>query len=468
MKNRECNSEFKDFRENLSVIKSVQILNRCFSSTFYPQFEIIMANPPAPMTTQQFIDLGKVPDFVRDIKHFSGDPTKLVDWIADVEAIFRTYRENGATAAQQNILERTVRRKIEGEAADILNSNNIASNWSEIKNALILYYKDQRDIKTLDYQLTSIRKSASENLNTYYSRVNELLSLIIAQIRTDDTMRLSASAHINYFREKALDAFIRGLEKPLNILLKSSNPATLSQAYNFCIEYHNLDIRSAPFRNELSGQPVPKPRALPEIPPKVQIQPKLFFPPPIPPRRQSMNPFQNNFQHTQGFPAQNQLRNNPFGSHPQNNPFRQNPFQNNRQNNPFGQNPFRQNTFQNNASNRPEPMEVDPSQQTRALNYGNRPMMNLKRPHPPSTQQHNFKRQAHPLETVSPYPECYDEYYNHEYDSQYWDNSYYDDSYQEFEQLTPETGAPSSEVNQPEVANPEPQEANFLEWLPSW
>lgn len=426
--------------------------------------------PPAvpPMTTQQFIDLGKIPDFVRDVRSFSGDPTRLVDWIADVEAIFRTYRDNGATPAQLNILERTIRRKIEGEAADILNSNNIASNWNEIKNSLILYYKDQRDVKTLDYQLTSIRKSANENLNSYYSRVNELLSLIIAQVRTDNTMRLNASAHINYFREKALDAFIRGLDKPLSILLKSSNPATLSQAYNFCIEYHNLDIRSAPFRNELGGQPIPKPRALPDIPFKIQAQPKLLLPPPLPPRRQSTNPFQNNYQPLQRFPVnqfQNQpqsnpFRQNPFHTNPTNNPFRQNPFLNNPPNNPFRQNPS-----QNYAFSRPEPMEVDSSQQTRALNYGNRPVMNLKRPHPPSQQQHNPKRQAHPLENTYPNPEYYDSYYDYDgYGEQYWDES----SYYDFEQPMYETGEPSTVDSQPEEVSPEPQEANFLEWLPSW
>lgn len=443
-----------------------------------------MANPPVParvepMTTQQFIDLGKIPDFVRDVKPFTGDPTKLVDWICDVEAILRTYRENGATMAQMNIIERTIRRKIEGEAADILNSNNIASNWNEIKNALILYYKDQRDVKTLDYQLTSIKKMVNENLSSYYSRVNELLSLIIAQAKTDDTMRLNAAAHINYFREKALDAFIRGLDKPLNILLKSSNPATLSQAYNFCIEYYNLDIRSAPFRNELGEQPIPKPRALAEVTSRMQIQPKLPLPPPLPPRRHptfqnnprpfqgySTNPFQNNFQPYRGFPPyqspNNPFRQNTYQHNPPNNPFRPNPFQNNSPNNPF-----RQNKFQ-----KPEPMDVDTSQQTRAINYGNRPMMNFKRPHSLSQQQHNFKRQAHPLENAYSYPEYNDEYYDHGYDGQYWDNGPYDDSYHEIEQPTYEIGEPSHSSKttdyQHEPTTCEQQEANFLEWLPSW
>lgn len=94
-----------------------------------------MANPNVPvvpaMTTQQFMDMGKIPDFVRDVKPFTGDPTRLVDWLTDVDSIFRTYRDNGATQTQINVLERTVRRKIEGEAADILNANNIATDWNQ-------------------------------------------------------------------------------------------------------------------------------------------------------------------------------------------------------------------------------------------------------------------------------------------------------------------------------------------------
>lgn len=68
----------------------------------------VAPSPPA-LTTQQFINLGRVPDFVRDVKTFSGDPTKLIDWITDVEAIFRTYRDSGATQTQLNVLERMIR-----------------------------------------------------------------------------------------------------------------------------------------------------------------------------------------------------------------------------------------------------------------------------------------------------------------------------------------------------------------------
>lgn len=389
-----------------------------------------------PLSTEEFISIGKVPDFVRDIKPFHGDPTKLTDWIADVDSIFRAYREKGATPVQISVLERTVRRKVDGEAANVLNANNVLTNWSDIKNTLILYYKDQRDIKTLDYQLTSIKKSANESLNSYFSRVNELLSLIIAQVQTDNVMSLNAAAHINYFREKSVDSFIRGLEKPLSILVKSSNPTTLGQAYNFCIEYHNMDIRSAPFKNEFSGQPVPKPREPPMLHNRMYAtQPKTFLPPPPLPRRPPLNPFVTN-------------------------PFAQKPFQQNS----FRPNPFQTNPFRPNYPPKPPlPMEVDQSLKTGMINYSNRPPFNLKRPFPPSHQyQPNAKRQAHPLEAYA-YPEYY-EWFDEQpycYDEYYYTNKFTSDEPLQAEEESEEAVG----VNKP-AESTESQTANFLEWRP--
>lgn len=417
--------------------------------------------PPAPavtqMSTQQFLDLGKVPDVVRDLKTFHGDPTRLVDWLSDAESLLDTYKKNGATAVQLSVLERIIRRKVEGEAADVLNANNIYFDWEGIKSTLILYYKDQRDIKTLDFQLTSIKKS-DETLNTYYSRVNELLSLIISQIQTDPKMKLNAAVHVDYFRDKALDAFIRGLDKPLSILLKSTKPQSLGQAYNFCVEYLNMDIRSAPYRNEFGGQSTPKPRDPPRVPVRTHIpQPRLFAPPPLPPRRPPINHFYN------PAPPPRPFQPNPFRPTSQNNPFNSNP-----QNTQFRPNPFRNNPFAN-----PEPMEVDTSQQTRHLNYGNRPAMNLKRPHPPSQQYQTFKRQAHPLESMYPQYEDYDYGYTDGYDYGYVDEQYgnetpYDYSYEQpIQPIHKETGEPS-EITPQTTSNSQSNEANFLEWLPRW
>lgn len=398
-----------------------------------------------PLTTEEFISFGKVPDFVRDVKPFYGDPTKLIDWIADIDSIFRTYREKGATAAQISVLERTIRRKVEGEAANVLNANNVLTDWADIKQTLILYYRDQRDIKTLDFQLTSIKKSPNESLNSYFSRVNELLSLIIAQIQTHNVMRLNAAAHIDYFREKSIDSFIRGLDKPLSILVKSINPTSLGQAYNFCIEYHNMDIRSAPCKNEFGGHPPPKPREPPMLPPRMYAtQTKTFSPPPPLPRRPPTNPFLSN----------------PFAQKQfQQNSFRPNPFQTN---------PFRPN-YPPKPSQFPQPMEVDPSLRTGVINYSNRPPFNLKRPFPPSQHyQPNAKRQAHPLETTYQSPECYEWYDDPPYCYDEHLADYYTDVYSCDELLQPEheTGEASGVIKPSESTASEPQAANFLEWRP--
>lgn len=393
---------------------------------------------PTPMSTQMFIDLGKVPDFVRDVKPFNGNPTEMINWLADVDSIFRVYRENNATAGQISVLERTIRRKVGGEAADILNANNIQCDWSQIKDTLVLYYRDKRDIKTLDYELTSVRKSANENLSSYYSRVNELLSHIIAQVQTDDKMRINASVHIDYFRDKCLDAFIRGLERPLSMLLKSSNPSSLGQAYHFCVEYYNMDIRTAPFRNEFGGQSAPKPKEPPRLPPRLQAPTRPILPPLPPHQRPPIN--------------QNVHQTNPFRqNYTQTNPFRQNSFQ-----------PFKPMHQAPRPLPPPEPMEVDPSIRTRNINYGNRPPMTHKRPFPPSQQQQNFKRQAHPLENQI--PETLEYYDDSVYDEQYYDTTeYHDNSYyqppNEIEQL-----ATDQEISESVTQ----QEANFLDWHPSW
>lgn len=405
------------------------------------------------MTADDFIAIGRVPEFVRSVNSFSGNPTELVDWLADVDSIFRTYNARNATADQINLLQRVIRRKITGEAADILNANNITCDWDEIKTTLVLYYRDKRDVKTLDFEMTTIKKLPNENISTYYSRVNDVLTHIIAQIHTDDKLKLNAAVHITYFRDKALDAFIRGLENPLNILLKSTNPTSLGQAYQFCMDYYNMNFRSAPFRNELGNQPTPKPNE----PPKINISnARSGLPPPLPPKY-FFKPNQ---------PQPNRFRFMPppqrtFTFAPPQRPF---PFASQQRTYPFAP---PQRTFPP-----PEPMEVDQSLRSRNLNYGNRPPMNMKRPHPPSQQHTNFKRQAYPLEdTYQTFEEQYDYY---DYDPYYNYDTGYDSYYNEETQQETETqnildaNVPLSDENSAVQNDSNLASTNFLEWTPEW
>lgn len=394
----------------------------------------------APLTMQQFIELGKLPDFIRYLQVFDGKPTELLAWLTDVEAIFDMYREAGASNAQLELIERSIRRKIRGEAADVLNANNIVHDWVQTKNTLILYYRDKRDLKTLDFELTSIKKSTNESLGSYYSRVNELLSSIIAHIQTEEKYFLHANSHIDYFRDKAIDSFIRGSEKPLCHLLKTFNPKTLNRAYQFCLDYFNMDTRAAPFRNEHSSN-TPKPRELDVLRNPPRPPPRKLPPPPTPAPRNMEKFYQidgTNVPYQQPHPNQFQASPRPWAQKPQ---------------------------------PKPEPMEVDQSVRTRNVNYGNRRQVELKRPHPQSNQVHPVKRQAHPIDTTR--EDQVEDYYDYEYDYSYPYDPY--QLYEEHQNYYPQTPA-DSEVQTNNVSQHDLQQdeqvpstsTNFLDWNPSW
>lgn len=135
----------------------------------------IPASAPVPVAAVNLVELGWIPDFLKDLRTFNGNPTKLMSWILDVEGIFQMYLHIPRNYLTYDLIEKSVRRRITGEAADVLNANNVASGWSEIKSTLLLCYSDKREAKTLDFELTTIKKGHNETLAVYYSRVNELL-----------------------------------------------------------------------------------------------------------------------------------------------------------------------------------------------------------------------------------------------------------------------------------------------------
>lgn len=115
------------------------------------------------MNHQEFIEVGKVPDYVKELPIFEGHAPSLSRWILEVEGVLKLYERLPKPSLEYSILEGTIRRKIKGEAA-VLNSNCVTGDWNSIKRTLLLYYKDKRDHKTLDYGLTIIQKGSLSHL----------------------------------------------------------------------------------------------------------------------------------------------------------------------------------------------------------------------------------------------------------------------------------------------------------------
>lgn len=131
------------------------------------------------MSYEEYIQVGKIPDFVKELPVFDGKASELMRWVMEVEHILQMYAKLPRDSAAYHVIEGTIRRKIKGEAADVLNSNCVTSRWSHIKSTLLLYYKDKRELKTLDHELSAISKKQGGSLSSYFSRVNDLQNAII-------------------------------------------------------------------------------------------------------------------------------------------------------------------------------------------------------------------------------------------------------------------------------------------------
>ncbi|XP_055622793.1 uncharacterized protein LOC129766297 [Toxorhynchites rutilus septentrionalis] len=116
-----------------------------------------------------FEDRGKIPQIVRDLPEFNGNPRDLSQWMLDVEDVLELFVDLRDTF-QYYLLIKTIRRKIKGEANDALITSNTPTQWESIKEVLKLYYADKRDLMTLDNQMKSLMRNKSESLESYYSR----------------------------------------------------------------------------------------------------------------------------------------------------------------------------------------------------------------------------------------------------------------------------------------------------------
>lgn len=390
-----------------------------------------------------FQDRGRIPAIVTDLPEFRGNARNLSQWILDVEDILELY-DDLKESFHYHLILKTIRRKIKDEANDVLVTNNTPTTWESIKQVLRLYYADKRDLITLDNQLKDMVRGRGESIETYYSKIREMVTLISSAISMDDEWRGHEEALIKLYNKISLDRFIRGLGEPLSLFCKNYKPNSLAQAYHYCVDYLNVSARNAPFSGTQNA-PVPAPRG--NLPQKPVHPPRMFNNSPIPPPRQ------NNFQHPS--PRNNHM---PNAAHRQN-PFQNQPFRNYQQFNPPPRNVFVPNRTFYPRQNNPEPMEIDPSVRSRQVNYGNRPQLKMSRPPSNSMQAHipPPKRFANLLD-VDQETEQYNNLLEENYD--YHEHDYEYDFHDQINESN------SQNQDEPNDIPEETTETNFLEKTP--
>lgn len=342
-------------------------------------------------------DSERVPDVVKCLREFSGKPGEFSSWRKSVDRIFQMYEQISNTPKYFVILH-TIRHKIVGEADAALESYRTPLNWSKIKKCLMLHYSDKRDVGTLEYQMSTLVQRGS-SVEEFYQQIYQYLSLILDKI---DCLELGEEALVTLtstYRDKALDTFIRGLNGALPSLLSIREPKSLPEALHMCLKLSNMNYRANHAHNMPSG-----------------FQNKT----------NSKNRQQQNTGQYQKFsgsrPFYPELTHLPQSQFQVTN---QGPYSNQRQtyytpqihsNPPLPLRP-------------PVPMEIDPTIQTRLVNYQNRPVpqqsrnfsprepsnfrqhhnhqdnfQQNKRPHSQNTQQPNKFPKVHNIETVTEYP----------------------------------------------------------------
>lgn len=196
-----------------------------------------------PRSESDLKDISRLPDCVKELQVFDGNPTQYVSWVHVVEGILKDFEIVKTKPIYRAILQH-IRQKVRGSADAALISYNIFDNdWPLIKQCLSLHYADKRDMRTLEHQLNQLSQRNSK-LDEFYAAVNHQLSLMINKIKTESFSEETVTALVETYRNRALDVFIRGLNGELARMLIIQKPRTLPEAYSACLEIQNFNNRS--------------------------------------------------------------------------------------------------------------------------------------------------------------------------------------------------------------------------------
>ncbi len=195
-----------------------------------------------PTLTNNISELDKIPDVVRCLREFSGNPGEFNSWKKSVDRILEIYEPQRGSPKYYGILN-VIRNKIVGNADIALESYNTPLEWKAISKCLTLHYADKRDIGTLEYQMTSLVQG-SYTIQEFYQRVYSHLSLILNKLGCMEVSAESMHLLTRTYRDKALDTFIRGLNGDLPRLLGMREPVDLPQALHLCLKLENQKFRS--------------------------------------------------------------------------------------------------------------------------------------------------------------------------------------------------------------------------------
>lgn len=217
-------------------------------------------------------------------------------------------------------------------------------------------------------------------LDEFYANVNHQFSLIVNKIKTEEYSTDTINVLIETYRNRALDVFIRGLNGDLSRMLIIQKPQTLPEAYASCLEIQNLNFRNFTIHKKNINNSVTAPIN------QIFSRPN-FNSPDFQRNHNQMTLPQRNVAYNSVTAPTNQIFSRPHFNPPD--------FQKNHNQMTLPQRNMAYNIQHQNIKipprpthpKPPEPMDIDPSLQSRQINYMNRP------PQQAQQSQQAFKRE---------------------------------------------------------------------------
>lgn len=293
--------------------------------------------------------------YLNVIPEFDGNPANLTSFISVCDDLLNTFwNAVNVDHINNKLLIHGITGKITGRARTILFCNSNAQSWdNDIKPILKQHFGDNRDLPSLNNNLTNVRHRPKETGLQFLDRIQEILLHICNYIDLNVTANLR-EAQKTLFRDIALRVFLTYLNEPLGSRIRARNPKNLSEASSIMLQEENILYLQKSINHNIShNQPQftqnSRQNTSNVLPANMPMQQTFYSPRPSLPNFRSPN-----FA-PQGFPSQPiQLQQRQVRQH----------FPTNRQvfGAPAQQNVFKPNSPQaiaNAKSNKPTPMSVN-------------------------------------------------------------------------------------------------------------
>ncbi|XP_017050151.1 uncharacterized protein LOC108094205 [Drosophila ficusphila] len=180
----------------------------------------------------------RIPDPIRFLPPYSGDPFTLNEFITNVEEIILMIRGTDQTPYGRMLL-RAIRQKIEGKANAVVIASGAGLIWDEIRDALIRHCRDRRDEETLMTELYNLRRKQL-SLQRSYDQISKIKLALFTIIQTEETEPVAIRVRQKIVSQTCLTTFLAGLRGNLGAKVRAFRPAGLEEAYERAIKERNL------------------------------------------------------------------------------------------------------------------------------------------------------------------------------------------------------------------------------------